>query len=100
MIFLRPISNKSYDIEKNLDITKPPYSEQIFPSPLALRNIEVPLSTAFFFVFQEPEPEKVLIDSTCNKCPCTMFFAQSERVQYYYLDKIGINEINYNLIFS
>ena len=48
MIFLRPISNKSYDIEKNLDITKPPYSEQIFPSPLALRNIAVPLSTAFF----------------------------------------------------
>ena len=48
MIFLRPISNKSYDIEKNLDITKPPYSEQIFASPLALRNIEVPLSTAFF----------------------------------------------------
>ena len=51
MIFLRPISNKPYDIEKNLDITKPPYSEQIFPSPLALRNIEVPLSTAFFFCF-------------------------------------------------
>ena len=48
MIFLRPISNKSYDIEKNLDITKPPYSEQIFASPLALRNIEVPLYTAFF----------------------------------------------------
>ena len=99
MIFLRPISNKSYDIEKNLDITKPPYSEQIFASPLALRNIDVPLYTAFF-VFQEPEPEKVLIDLTCNKCPCTMFFAQSERVQYYYLAKIGINEINYNLIFS
>ena len=29
-----------------------------------------------------------------------MFFAQSEGVQYYYLAKIGINEINYNLIFS
>ena len=49
MIFLIPISNKSYDIVKNLDITKPPYSEQIFASPLALRYIEVPLYTAFFF---------------------------------------------------
>ena len=58
MIFLRPISNKSYGIEKNLDITKPPYSEQIFASPLARRNIDVPLYTAFFLFFRNRSRRK------------------------------------------
>ena len=82
-------------IEKNLDITKPSYSEQSFANPLALRHIEVPLYTIFF----SGTAEKVLIGLTC-KCPCTMFFAQSERVQYHYLAKIGINEINYTDLIS
>ena len=34
-------------MEKNLDITKPRYSEQIFASPLALRYIEVTVHASF-----------------------------------------------------
>ena len=40
-IFFTPATVK--DIEKNLDITKPHYSEKKFAGPSALRYFEVPL---------------------------------------------------------